>query len=935
MSLRVRYILLAVVILGAIGSLAGFVILAKFNADLPDLIGVADYKPLLVTEVFDRNGKKIGEFFREKRILTPYNQFPKTIVQAFVAAEDDTFFKHTGINYLAMFRAFLMNLKSGRKSQGGSTITQQVARSLLLSSEKTYGRKIREVLLAQKMEKVLSKEDILYLYLNQIYLGQGANGVGAAAQVYFRKDVKDLTVPEAAILAGLPQAPSRYSPITNPSSAKERQRYVLDRMADVGFITKADAEKYKKEPVKLFVWQNFKEIAPSFLETVRQTLVAEIGEEQVLDKGIKVYTSLDLDKQLKAQDDVQNGLRDLDKRQGYRGPLKNLTESTAVAEMLLETRNDLMDKASPERILKPDGTFEPRGPLNLTGKDEKGNLLPVLPPYIGTGKFVQGIVTKVDDAAGLTYVRFAESKGVIDLESMSWARKPDPNVKYTDALLKKPSNALKIGDVIQVKVVAPEFKSDRITKLLTETKKKVKGKAPPTLDLPDYKAYALLELEQEPLVEGALLSIDQRSQDVISLVGGYDFARSKFNRVLQAARQTGSSFKAFVYLSALDKGWTPATPIIDAPVVFEEQVDEGQDEPGEKGAKGKETGKKDTAKKDAGKKDAAKKDMAKKAGDKDADQPETKVWRPKNNENKFGGDILFRNALIKSLNVPAVKVIEKVGVDWAATYARRLGIFSPLNMDFTLTLGSSSVTLYEMTRAFGVIGRLGYRLSPVIVRRVVDAAGKDIAENITLDQRFKNELTRINDDFEDRRQKYLKDPAAAKKEPPIFFADKDQLIKPQTAYVLTSILQGVIDENGGTGGAARALGRPVAGKTGTTNGFYDAWFVGFTPDIVTGVWVGFDEEKTLGRGEVGAHAALPIWLDYMKTALVGLPPRSFPVPDGIVFANIDNETGKLVSNSSKSVVRQAFIDGTEPGSANNPTNTHDEDQQFFKEELAQ
>ena len=288
---------------------------------------MADYKPLLVSEVYDRNGKKIGEFFREKRILTPYEKIPKTLVQAFVAAEDDTFFKHTGINYLAMVRAFVANIRSGRKSQGGSTITQQVARSLLLSSEKTYGRKIREILLAQKMEKALSKEDILYLYLNQIYLGQGAHGVGAAAQIYFRKDLSDLSVPEAAILAGLPQAPSRYSPITNPASAKDRQKYVLNRMAEVGFISHAEAEKYAAKPVKLYVWQNFKEIAPSYLEVVRQMLVAEIGEDQVLDKGIKIYTSLDLDKQIKAQEEVQAGLRAVDKRQGFRGPLKNLTDS--------------------------------------------------------------------------------------------------------------------------------------------------------------------------------------------------------------------------------------------------------------------------------------------------------------------------------------------------------------------------------------------------------------------------------------------------------------------------------------------------------------------------------------------------------------------------------------------------------------------------------
>lgn len=908
--MSIRNLLLAVGALGIAGAILLSVVLAKYSAELPELIGISDYKPLLVSEVYDRNGKKFGEFFREKRILTPYDQIPKIVVDAFVSAEDSSFFHHEGLNYLAMVRAFLANVSTGRKKQGASTITQQVARGvLLMNNEKTYSRKIKEMLLARKMEQTLSKQDIMYLYLNQIYLGQGAHGVGAAAQVYFRKDIKDLTVPEAAILAGLPVAPTAYSPIHRPSAAKDRQRYVLHRMAEEGYITKAEADTYINEPVKLYVWQDFREMAPFYLETVRQMLVAEIGEEMVLDKGVKIYTAMDLDKQVKAQEDVQKGLREVDKRQGFRGPVKNLTETTDIANFLLESRNKMMDEFSPERILKPDGTFDPRGPLNLTGKDAAGLEVPVLPEYIPLNKIVDAVVTKVDDEMGLTYVRFGENRGLIDMDSMAWARKPDANVRALDALIKKPSQALKVGDVIQVKVVAPMFKSERLDKLQAEhQKKKPKGKAGAKLELPEFKSYALVELEQEPLVEGALLSIDEKTQDILALVGGYDFVRSKFNRTIQAARQTGSSFKALVYLSALDKDFNPATPIIDAPVVYDQQVDESED----------------SRKSSATSASAA------------GDPQETKTWRPKNDTNKFGGDVLFRNALIRSLNVPAVKVVEKVGVDWAATYARRLGIFSPLNMDFTLALGSSGVTLYEMTRAFGVIGRLGQRLSPIVIRKVVDADGKEIAKNLGMDDRFKAELGRIEEDFEQRRQTYLKDEAAAKKEPPIFFQNKDQLVKPTTAYVLTTILQGVIDEAGGTGGAARSLGRPAAGKTGTSSSFYDGWFIGYTPDIATGVWVGFDQEKSLGRGEFGAKTALPIWLDYMKSAHEGLPARGFPVPDGIVFANIDNETGQLVTSSSKSVVRQAFVDGTEPGGVNNAAVPKAEDEKaFLKEEMGE
>ncbi|MGE4132691.1 MAG: penicillin-binding protein 1A [Bdellovibrionales bacterium] len=900
-SLRAKILVLFGVLM-VVGAAGIAVLVSHLNSELPELIGLAQYKPLLVSEVFDRNGKKFGEFFREKRILTPYEEIPDHLVKAFVAAEDDTFFEHDGINLMAITRAMIANIKSGKKSQGGSTITQQVARSLLLSSEKTYTRKIKEIILSRKMEQTLGKKDIMYLYLNQIYLGQGAHGVGAAAEIYFRKNVKDLTIPEAAILAGLPQAPSRYSPIHNPSAAKDRQRYVLRRMADVGFITDEQSEQFINEPVKLYVWQNFKEMAPYYLETVRQMLVSEVGEDQVLDKGIKIYTGMDLEKQVTAQNELQNGLRELDKRQGFRGPKENIIDPEKVAEFLLKSRDKMMDEASPERLLKPDGTFDARGPLNLTGKNEKGEKLPVLSDYLTIGKIVDAVVTKVDDKAGLVYVRFAENKGLIDISTMKWARKPDMNVRSEYAEIKKPSEALKVGDVIQVKIGGKDSKTERLTDLLNgleadkdNPKKKNKVKTPKDLELPPFEDYAAVELEQDPLVEGALVSIDERSQDLLALVGGYDFSRSKFNRALQAARQTGSAFKALVYLAALDKDYTPATPIIDAPIVFDEVVDEGQDEKG--GSDG---------------------------------EPETKTWRPKNHGNKFSGDILFRNALIHSLNIPTVKIIEKIGVEYAATYARRLGIFSPLNMDFTLALGSSGITLYEMTRAFGIIGRLGQRLSPILIKKVVDANGQEIATNISLDQRFKTEISRIEDDFEQRRQAFLKNQENSK-EPSIFFSDRDQLIRPATAYVLTTILQGVIDEAGGTGGAARSLGRPVAGKTGTTNGYYDGWFIGFTPDIASGVWVGFDEEKSIGKGEVGGKAALPIWLNYMKEAHDGLSPRGFSVPDGVSFANIDNETGRLVSSTSKSVVRQAFIDGTEPGSSS-AAGKEDDDTSFYKED---
>lgn len=890
----------------------GAAMLIMVNSGLPQMISVKDYEPLLVSEVFDRNGNKVGEFFREKRMLIPFDQIPRKLVEAFVAAEDSSFFQHKGLNYLAIVRAFIANMRAGRKVQGGSTITQQVARSLKLSSEKTYIRKIREIILAQRMEANLSKEDILYLYLNQIYLGQGAYGVEAAAQVYFRKPAKELTVPEAALLAGLPQAPSRYSPITNPLRAKERQRYVLARMEEENYITDEEEKQYAEEPVKVFVWKNYKEIAPFYLETIRQLLVAKLGEDVVLDKGIKVYTGLDAAKQTKAQHEVQEGLRELDKRQGYRGPLKNLDSTEAVAQFLLQTRNELMDEITPERILKPDGTIAEKGPLNLNGKNEKGEPLPNIPSYTHAGQIVKGVVTKVDDALGLVQVRFAENKGLIDLESMKWARKPDPNVRSDAVPIKKPSEALKTGDVILIRLKSKTFSSSRLQKDLAEKKRKEKNFKPP--ELPDYTQFALVELEQEPLAEAALVSIDERTGDILALVGGYDFSRSQFNRAIQALRQTGSSFKSFVYAAALDKTYTPASPVLDVPLVYEEEDKAG----GEEGQ--------------------------------DAEALATKKWKPSNHSKSFSGEVLFRTALIRSLNVPTVKIIEDIGVDWVATYARRLGIFSPLNMDFTLALGSSGVTVYEMTKAFAAVARLGQKVTPILIHEVKDRSGGVVLSNISLDERFQAEIVKADEEVE---KKHLsKDseamappgsPAAPdqargtssnSKEPPIFFADSQQLIRPQTAFVLTTLLQGVIEEAGGTGGAARSIGRPAAGKTGSTSGYYDAWFIGYTPDIATGVWVGFDEEKSLGRGEVGGKAALPIWLEYMKSAHEGLPARSFPVPDGVVFANIDAETGKLASANTKSVIRQAFIDGTEPKETAGDS-TSEGSQQFYKEDLSE
>jgi penicillin-binding protein 1A len=901
MKKKILIIFAVFTLLVAMGVVA---LIASVNNGLPEVLSLADYHPLLVSSVYSKDNKKIGEFFRERRELVPFEKMPKHLVQAFLAAEDDQFYEHSGINLQAILRATLVNMRAGRTVQGGSTITQQVAKTLMLSSERTLTRKIKDVLLAIKMEKSLSKDEILYLYLNQIFFGQSSYGVGVASETYFRKPVEKITLAEAAILAGLPQAPSRYSPVSNPKRAKERQVYVLRRMANVGFIDEQTAEAAIRQPVKVYVKEKYEKIAPFYLETLRQMLVKKLGEDVVLDTGIKIYTGLDLEKQLAAQESVEAGLRALDKRQGFRGPIKNLSAEPDIVSFLADEKKKMLAEKSPARLIDAEGNMTTL--MENESRDKK--IDPKLPDFIKLQQDVEGIVTQVDDTWGLVEVRLPDSKGLIDFETMNWARKPNTKIRSDLDTIKKPSDALKKGDVIKVKVVATEFTSERLQRL-AQGNPKTKDKSAPQKP-PNTKNFLKLQLEQDPEVQGALLSLDLATDEVIAMVGGVNFEKSEFNRTVQAARQTGSSFKSIVYTSALDKGYTPATPILDAPVVFEESVSaedvEGQQQEG--------------------------------------DTPQTKTWKPSNHSKSFEGDILFRNALVKSLNVPTVRIIEDVGVPWATDYAKRLGIFSPLNKDFTLALGSSSVTLYEMTKVFAHFGRLGKRIRPILVHKAVDISGKVILENLTLDNRFEAEQKTIEDEFETKRKAFLElkkkfeaDPQnedlkkLIAKEPHLYFEDPDQLIDPTTAYLITTLLKATIEDANGTAVRARALGRDVAGKTGTTNGYFDGWFIGFTPQISTGVWVGFDQEKSLGLGEVGGRAAIPVWLQYMQSAHHSLPEMTFPTPEGIVFASIDSTTGKLPSGSSKNVIRQAFKEGTEPTVA---TNKKEEEVDFYKQDMS-
>ena len=858
----------ASIIIGSMGLY--FFIIYK---DLPRTYKLEDYQPSLITLVYDRNQNIIGEFFKERRFLVSFENLPQHLIRAFVSAEDGSFFEHSGINYKSIFRALIANIQAGRKVQGGSTITQQLARSLLLSRKKTYARKIQEAILALRMERHLSKEEILYLYLNQIYLGHGAYGVGMASRIYFKKEVKDLTLAESTLLAGLPQAPSRFSPIINPKKAKNRQKYVLQRMFNEGYISEKKMEETKKTSVQVYKRESYFSRAPFFIETIRQILIDKIGEKALLTSGLKIQTSLDISMQEEAQKQLRKGLEDLDKRQGYRGAINkiDINDLEIVQSFFEKKEKKWVKKRQTYLVLSPDGTdsFDRSQFKKFNFEDQ-----------------TQGIVTKVEDELAYVDLMFGQ-KGIISIETTRWARKPNKKINSIFHKLQSMHHALKEGDVIRVRIENPKKHQNNIEYIDEEI----------------LKEHQLLTLEQKPVVEGALISFDQKTQDIVAMVGGYNFSRSQFNRAIQAKRQTGSVFKPIVYSAALDKGFLPNSVISDEPVVYED----------------------------------AEADLLKKAAsslsiseDEEVSEEDKKTgkWKPSNYSQYFTGDTLLRNALIKSLNVPTVKLIEEVGIPWVEFYSRRLGIVNKLNSDYTLALGSSSLTLYEMTKAFSIFGRLGKQITPFLVQEVISPSEELILSSLSLDEKISDELSIFKEEFQKSWDSYWE---TNEEENSVFFKELDQIIPQETAYIMTSLLKGVIQE--GTGRRARHLKHSAAGKTGTTNGYYDAWFIGYTSSISTGVWVGFDNEDSLGQGEGGARAALPIWYQYMKNVHKDMELLEFEVPPNIVFANIDNDTGYLASSSSQKITKQAFLEGTAPKEQNKIA-TESEEQNFFRKDMS-
>jgi len=749
----------------------------RVTRNLPQIASLQDYEPSIVTSVYADDGSLIAEYYLERRIVVPLERIPPVLIEAFVAAEDSRFFEHEGIDFLGILRALWKNIKAGGIVQGGSTITQQVTKSLLLSPERSFTRKVREAILAYRIEKHLSKEEILYLYLNQIYLGHGAYGVQAAAQNYFGKEVEELDLAECAMLAGLPQAPSRYSPYSHPTRAKERQVYVLNRMVADGYISTnqaAEALAYGLEIKERRDW-NIGDV-PYFSEHIRRYLEEKYGDEVLYREGLQVYTTVDADFQQTAQQAVKKGLYALDKRQGYRGPLDHLAEEEI--EPFFQALKESTDESQLEK-----------------------------------GEVVKGVVIGISSTEKSVSVRLNEGLGTLPLEKMEWAREPDPEIAYGTVKVRDPAEVLRVGDIILVRLVEQDEKSEKW----------------------------ILALEQEPEVQGALLCMENGTGHVKAMVGGFDFNTSQFNRAIQSRRQPGSAFKPFTYAAALDKGYTPATTIIDSPIIY-------------------------------------------------SDEEMDWKWKPKNYKEKFYGPTLFRTALIFSRNVVTIKILRDIGIDYVIDYARRFGITSPLSRDLSLALGSSGVSLLELTNAYSVFANSGELVSPIFITKIIDREGNVLEEHTT---------------------------------------QKERVIDKDTAYVMTHLLQEVVKY--GTGWRAKALKRPAAGKTGTTNKLQDAWFIGFTPTYVTGVWVGFDEDRTLGKYETGSRAASPIWVDFTRKILADKPVKVFVVPEDVVFAKIDAKTGLLAKPTDENAVFEAFKQGTAPTTYTEESAPAMDD--FFKNDL--
>jgi penicillin-binding protein 1A len=778
-----------VVFLVGVAAAAGMI--WHYSKDLPDYSQLQDYEPPVMTRVHAADGALLGEYSKERRLYLPIQAVPKLVINAFLAAEDKNFYEHGGIDYSGMARAALLyaqNLGSGRRPQGASTITQQVAKNFLLTNEVSFTRKIKEALLAMRIERAYSKDKILELYLNEIYLGLGAYGIAAASLVYFDKSVNELTVAEASYLAALPKAPSSLHPIKNRERAIERRNYVVDRLLENGWIKQADADKARKDVLTVTNRTNAAHIFAGeyFAEEVRRDIFERYGEKKLYEGGLSVRTTLDPKLQVIARKTMAAGLVNFDEAQGWRGATNKLDISGDWGVKLAEVKS--LSDIAPWKLAVV---------LEVSDQSARIGFQP--------GRELGGAVLKDRQTGNLT------------LDGVRWAKPASgPTRGKTPTAV---SQVLSPGDVIYVDPLAAKDGSV------------VEGQ---------------FRLRQFPEVSGAMVAMDPWTGRVLAMVGGFSFDQSQFNRATQAYRQPGSSFKPLVYSAAMDNGYTPSTVVVDAPL----EIDQGQG-----------------------------------AG----------VWRPENySTGKYYGPTTLRNALQRSLNTVTVRLAQDVGMPLIGEYAKRFGVYDELPNYLSYALGAGETTVMRMVTAYSMFANGGRRVKSTLIDRIQDRYGHTI---------FKHDARECRgcdapDGWKNQSEPQLVD-------------RREQVLDAMTAYQITSMMEGVVQA--GTATVMRDVGKPIAGKTGTTNDEKDTWFIGFSPDLVIGIYVGYDKPRNLGKGASGGHTAAPIARDFMKLALADKPAIPFRVPAGIKLIRVDAKTGMRAGpGDGGRTILEAFKPGTAP-----------------------
>jgi len=758
-------------------------LLWHFSKDLPDYSQLKDYEPPVMTRVHAADGSLLAEYAKERRLYLPIQAVPKLVIHAFLAAEDKNFYEHNGLDFYGIGRAMLLfieNYGSSRRPQGASTITQQVAKNFLLTNELSVTRKVKEALLALRIERTYSKDKILELYLNEIYLGLGAYGVAAASLLYFDKSVHELSIAEAAYLAALPKGPNNYNPFRRRDEAIARRNYVIDRMIEDGYISAEAGEKARKEPLSVATRPTGAHTfaAEYFAEEVRRYIFDHYGEKKLYEGGLSVHTTLDPKLQVLARKTMVDGLVNYDEQQGWRGPLAKIDVSGDWGVKLADVKS--LSDIEPWRVAVV---------LEVTDQSARIGLQPARDPG--------GAVVKTREF------------GVVPIEGLKWAKPPGSQIKS----IQRVSQVLAPGDAVYVEPMGA-------------------------------KEQGQYRLRQVPEISGAMVVMDPHTGRVLAMVGGFSYDQSQFNRATQALRQPGSSFKPIVYAAAIDNGYTPSTIVLDAPL----EVDTGQG-----GA----------------------------------------VWRPENYGGKFYGPSTLRFGIEQSRNVMTVRLAQDVGMPLIAEYAKRFGVYDELPPYLSYALGAGETTVMRMVTAYAMIDNAGRRVMPTLIDRIQDRYGHTIYKH-------------------DQRECVGCDAAKWDNQPEPTLIDHhvEQVIDPMTAYQITSIMEGVVQR--GTATVVKEVGKPIAGKTGTTNEEKDVWFIGFSPDIVCGVYMGFDKPRHIGRLATGGHLAAPVVKDFLKVALADKPPIPFRVPPGIKLIRVDAKTGMRAGPDDQHVILEAFKPGTAP-----------------------